>query len=135
VPDRVLACGLGRVSRQNRAWGVLVCWNDIAAVTEHANNTGYNSLWDKVKLIDRDPHWYTRRVKEVIHIRLHPKNINRDSGIEILEAWMPRRKKPNSRRPIRKQTAERTVHRNCTNHSYCKQAITAEHLHHKVTTS
>ena len=28
-------------------------------------------------------------VKEAIHIRLHPNNINRDSGIEIPEAWMP----------------------------------------------
>ena len=44
-------------------------------------------VWSKV-LIDRDPHCYTRRVKEVIHIRLHPNNINRDSGIEIPEAWM-----------------------------------------------
>jgi len=31
-----------------------------------------------------------RRVKEVIHIRLFPHNINRDSGIEIPEAWCPR---------------------------------------------
>ena len=42
--------------------------------------------WKEVKFIDRDPHWYTRRVKEAIHIRLHPNNINRDSGIEIPEA-------------------------------------------------
>ena len=32
---------------------------------------------------------YSCRVKEAIHIRLHPNNINRDSGIEIPEAWMP----------------------------------------------
>ena len=30
-----------------------------------------------------------RRVKEAVHIRLHPNNINRDSGIEIPEVWMP----------------------------------------------
>ena len=29
------------------------------------------------------------RVKEAIHIKLHPNNIDRDSGIEIPEAWMP----------------------------------------------
>ena len=28
-------------------------------------------------------------VKEAVNIRLHPNNINRDSGIEIPEAWMP----------------------------------------------
>ena len=37
----------------------------------------------------RDPCYYTRRVKEAINIRLLPDNINRDSGIEIPEAWMP----------------------------------------------
>ena len=35
------------------------------------------------------PYSYSRRVKEAIHIRLHPNNINRESGIEIPEVWMP----------------------------------------------
>ena len=35
------------------------------------------------------PYSYSRRVKEAIHIRRHPKNINRESGIEIPEVWMP----------------------------------------------
>ena len=39
------------------------------AVSEHANMTGYYQLWHEVKFIDRDPHWYCRRVKEAIHIR------------------------------------------------------------------
>ena len=50
-----------------------------SAVSEHANETGHLPIWKEVKFIDRDPHWYTRRVKEAIHIRLHPNNINRDS--------------------------------------------------------
>ena len=37
-----------------------------SAVSEHVNKTG----------------------REAIHIRLHPNNINKDSGIEIPEAWM-----------------------------------------------
>ena len=61
----------------------------ISAVSEHANETGHIPIWSKVKFIDRDPHWYTRRVKEAIHIRLHPNNIIRDSGIDIPEAWIP----------------------------------------------
>ena len=36
---------------------------------------GHLPIWKKVKFIDRDPHWYTRRVKEAVHIRLHPNNI------------------------------------------------------------
>ena len=57
-----------------------------SAVSEHTNKTGHYLIWNEVKLIDRDPHWYTRRVKETIHMRLHPNDINRDSGIEIPEA-------------------------------------------------
>ena len=68
-----------------------------SAVSEHANETGHLPLWKEVKFIDRDPHWYTRKVKEAIHIRLHPNNINRDSEIEIPEAWIPTIKKHNSR--------------------------------------
>ena len=59
-----------------------------SAVSEHAKETGHIPIWSKVKFIDRDPHWYTRRVKEAIHMRLHPNNINRDSGIDIPEAWI-----------------------------------------------
>ena len=60
-----------------------------SVVSEHAQNTGHYLLWDEVKFIDHDPHWYTRRVKDAIYIRLHPNDINRDSGIRIPEAWMP----------------------------------------------
>ena len=52
-----------------------------SAVSERSNSTGRYPLWDEVKFIDRDPYWYTRRVKQAIHIRLHSDNINRYSGI------------------------------------------------------
>ena len=68
-----------------------------STVSEHANETGHIPIWSKVKFIERDLHWYTHRVKEAIHIRLYPNNINRDSGIDILEAWIPTIKKHNSR--------------------------------------
>ena len=64
-----------------------------SAVSEHAYETGHYELWNEVKFIDRDPHWYTRRVKEAIHIRLHPNNINKNNEIEISEEWMPMVKK------------------------------------------
>ena len=35
-----------------------------------------------VKFINRDPHWYSRRIKGAIQIRLNPNNINRDSGMK-----------------------------------------------------
>ena len=66
-------------------------------------------LWNEVKFIDNDPYYYTRRVK-AIHIRLHPDNINMDSGIEMPEAWMPMIKKNNNRRAVRQRTAEGANH-------------------------
>ena len=60
-----------------------------SAVSKHADETGHISIWSKVKFIDREPQWYTRRVKEAIHIILHPNNINRDSGVDIPEPWIP----------------------------------------------
>ena len=93
---------------------------ETSAVSDHAHNTGHKPLWNEVKFIDRDPHYYTRRVKEAIHIRLHPDNINRDSGIEIPEAWMPTIKKHNNRRAVRQRTAEgarNSDDQKCTNQS------------------
>ena len=49
-----------------------------SAVSEHALETSQYPIWNEVKFIDRDPHWYTRRVKEAIHIRLNHNNINRE---------------------------------------------------------
>ena len=72
-----------------------------SAVLEHANETGHLPLWNQDKFNDRDPHRYTRRVKEAIQIRLHSNNINRDNGIEIPEAWMPTIRKHNSRSTIK----------------------------------
>ena len=62
--------------------------------------------------MDREPQWYTRGVKEAIHIRLRPNNINKDSAIEIPEAWIPTIKQHNSR-PMR--TYERTISNNRNN--------------------
>ena len=66
-----------------------------STISEHANETRNLPLWNQVKFIDRDPHRYIRRVKE------------RDSGIEIPEAWIPTIRKNNSR-SITKRTSEGT---------------------------
>ena len=79
-----------------------------SAVSGHAHNTGNRPLWNKVTFIDSDAHFYTRRVKKVILIRLHPHNINIGSGIEIPEGWMLTIEKHNSRRLVRQRTAKGT---------------------------
>ena len=62
---------------------------DGSAVAEHAYDADHPPNWGAVRCIAYDKHWYSRRVKEAIQIRLHPNNINRDSGIDIPEAWLP----------------------------------------------
>ena len=62
------------------------------------------------KFIDRDPPWYTRRVKEAIPIGLHPNNINRDSGVEIPEAWIPKIEKHNSRSTTKRNVIHSGTH-------------------------
>ena len=57
--------------------------------SKHSDATAHYPLWEEVKFIDRDPYWYTRKVKEGIHISPYPDHINRDSGIKISEVWMP----------------------------------------------
>ena len=47
-------------------------------VSENAEKTGHYPFWDEDKIIDRDPHWYSWRVKEAIHIRLNPNLLNWD---------------------------------------------------------
>ena len=98
-----------------------------SAVSEHTHKTGHYPIWNEVKFIDKDPHWYTRRGKEAIHIRLHPNNINRDSGIRNSSKFgFPRSTKHNNRKTVQKRTAEVTTispeqwnngGSKCTNHS------------------
>ena len=54
---------------------------ETSALSEHAHNIGHKTLWNEVKFIDRAPYFCTCRVKGAIDRRLHPNNINRDSGI------------------------------------------------------
>ena len=98
-----------RIKGQDR--DIRLARTETSAVSEHAHNTGHKLLWNEVKSIDRNPYYYTRRVKEAIHIGLHPNNINRDNGIEIPEAWMPTIKntttgEPCDSGPPRQQIAE-----------------------------
>ena len=64
--------------------------------------------------------------KEAIHIRLHPNNINRDSGIEIPEAWIPPFRKYNSR-PTTKRTCEGTTSNSRNNNEDRNAPIAANH--------
>ena len=60
-----------------------------SAVAEHVWGAGHHPDWDGVQCLDQDQHWYTRRIKEAIHIHLQQHNINRDNGLDIPGFWLP----------------------------------------------
>ena len=76
--------GLCRKGSKNR--DIRLAHNQTSAVSEHAHETGHYPIWNGVKFTDRDPHWYTRRVKEAIHIRPHPNNINKYTGMSTIKS-------------------------------------------------
>ena len=58
-----------------------------SANSERGSEAGHNTLYKEAKLIYRDPHWYSCKAKDTIHLNLHDDYISRDSGIEIPEPW------------------------------------------------
>ena len=128
---------------KEHAWDMRLSQAQTSAVSEHANKTSdlrpetwQYPLW--VKFIHRDPHWFCRRTKEAFYIRLHPNNINWDSGIEIPEAWMPtirlnlttdlHRSRPLSRSVSSSHNANNALDRNPpTMNEVCDTPITSNH--------
>ena len=54
-----------------------------SAVHEHASRTGHNIDWDSTKVLDREQHYYKRKVKEAIHIWQQRPSLNRDAGLDL----------------------------------------------------
>lgn len=73
-------------SLNKMALSTVLARTQTSTVSEHTYENSHYPIWNKVRFIDRDPHWYTCGVKEAVHIRLYPNNTNRNSGIEIPEA-------------------------------------------------
>ena len=61
---------------------------DNSSIAEHTYDADHLPNWSGVHCLTQDRHRYTRRVKHAIKIRLHPKTLNRDRGVDIPESWM-----------------------------------------------
>ena len=59
-----------------------------SAIREHIERSkGHNIDWDNVKVLEREPKDFPRKILEAIHIRtLNPK-LNRDKGLELDPVW------------------------------------------------
>ena len=95
-----------------------------SAVSEQAHEPCHDLIWNKLKFIDWDPCWYTRRVKEAIHIRLHPRTSTEIAELKILKHGYPQSKHTTTGKwynsgPLRKQLLARTMGGlKCTNHNW-----------------
>ena len=54
------------------------------------NKTGHYLLWDEVKFIDRDPHWYSRTVKRLLTYDLTLKTSTGTMVLRFLKRGYPR---------------------------------------------
>ena len=60
-----------------------------SAVNEHvtrSNNT-HQIDWDNVKVLEKEPKDFPRKVLEAIHIRKKGPNLNRDKGLDLDKVW------------------------------------------------
>ena len=70
IPCECCECGklyideTGRPLQDRIKENIRIARIQTSAVSEYAHNTGHKALWNEVKFIDRDPHYYTRKVKE-----------------------------------------------------------------------
>jgi hypothetical protein len=60
-----------------------------SAVAEHSINTGHQIDFNNISLLDRASGYMDHLVKEAIQIRLNYRNLNRDSGFTLSQAWNP----------------------------------------------
>ena len=48
---------------------------------------GHQIDWDNVKLLEREPKDFSRKVLEAIHIRTETPKLNRDKGLDLDPNW------------------------------------------------
>ena len=58
-----------------------------SAIKEHVGASGHKIDWDNIKVLDREPKDFPRRVREAIHIRKETPRLNRDKGLDLDPVW------------------------------------------------
>ena len=54
----------------------------------HTEQPGHSVQLDKVKILDVEPRWFERGVKEAIHIKVNKPTLNRDGGrYQLPSVW------------------------------------------------
>ena len=59
-----------------------------SAVAEHVWDTDHKMEWKKVRILDMERNWQSRRVREALRIEMNNPSLNRDKGLELSPFWM-----------------------------------------------
>ena len=57
-----------------------------SAVAQHAIEEDHRIDWSNSTVIDKEPQWHRRRLKEALHIKKHS-NFNQDQGLTVSPIW------------------------------------------------
>ncbi|KAJ4431302.1 hypothetical protein ANN_19899 [Periplaneta americana] len=60
-----------------------------SAMAQHSIEKEHKILFDHTKVINKSSHYWDRTIKEAIEIKLERNNFNRDSGLQLSQAWTP----------------------------------------------
>ena len=50
-------------------------------------NSGHQIDWENIKVLDREPKEFPRRVREAIYIKKEGPRLNRDKGLDLDPVW------------------------------------------------
>jgi hypothetical protein len=60
-----------------------------SALAEHSLKTKHHVRLEDTKILAKEEHLFKRCIREAIEIRKHPRNLNRDNGLDLSENWLP----------------------------------------------
>jgi hypothetical protein len=60
-----------------------------SALVEHSLKTKHHVRLEDNKFFPKEEHLFKQRIREAIEICKHPRNLNRDNGLDLSENWLP----------------------------------------------
>ena len=65
-----------------------VSWADTNnGIAVHANEHNHKILWEHTKIVEKEPFWMKREIKEALNIKRTSAGMNLDGGYQYLHTW------------------------------------------------